>query len=142
ALRPLRRRAEPLLPPGEPAPHPRLAREAPPGLPLAPRDPRVRAPGRVHGEGRAPRRPPADGRGAGQTQLRSSAMLIPKRIQRQAGRYSLVDGVPFQLPVASQKSPALMAAFPVDADRAQELLPGNELHVLRWGLRAVLLVAV
>lgn len=69
-------------------------------------------------------------------------MLIPQRLKRQAGRYSLVDGVPFRLPVASQESPALMAAFPVDADRAAELLPGNELHVLRWGGRAVLLVAV
>src|SRR5690606_36683646 len=86
--------------------------------------------------------PPADGRGAGQTQLRSAAILIPKRIRRQAGRYSLVDGVPYQLPVASQKSPALMAAFPVDADRAQELLPGNELHVLRMGGKGLLIVTV
>jgi hypothetical protein len=69
-------------------------------------------------------------------------MLIPKRLKRQAGRHSLVDGVPFQLPVASQKSPALMAAFPIDADRAAELLPGNELHVLRWGSTGFLIVTV
>ena len=69
-------------------------------------------------------------------------MLIPQRLKRQAGRYSLVDGVPFRLPVASQRSPALMAAFPIDADRAAELLPGNELHPLRWGGRGVLLVTV
>lgn len=69
-------------------------------------------------------------------------MLIPKRIRRHAGRHSLVDGIPFQLPVASRHSPALMAAFPINADRAAELLPGNELHPLRWGDRGILLVAV
>lgn len=69
-------------------------------------------------------------------------MLIPKRLRRMQGRHSLVDGIPFQLPVASQRSPALMAAFPIDADRAAELLPGNELHPLRWGDRGILLITV
>jgi acetoacetate decarboxylase len=69
-------------------------------------------------------------------------MGISRRLKRQSGRHALVDGIPFQLPVASQHSPALMAAFPIDADRAQALIPGNEVHVLRWGKRAFLVVTV
>ncbi len=69
-------------------------------------------------------------------------MGIPRRLNAQAGRHALVDGIPFQLPVASQRSPALMAAFPINADRAQALIPGNEVQVLRWGRRGFLVVTV
>jgi hypothetical protein len=69
-------------------------------------------------------------------------MAVPRRLRQQTGRHSLVDGIPFTLPVASADSPALMAAFPVNAVRAAELLPGNELHPLRIGRSAVLLVSV
>ncbi|HET6230677.1 MAG TPA: acetoacetate decarboxylase family protein [Longimicrobiaceae bacterium] len=69
-------------------------------------------------------------------------MAIPRRIRRMAGLHSLVDGIPFTLPVASQRSPALMAAFPINADAAQKLIPGNEIHVLRRGRTGFLLVTV
>ncbi len=70
-------------------------------------------------------------------------MRIPARIDDESGRYSLVDGIPFQLPVASHHSPALMAAFSIDGDAAASLLPGKELHPLRLpGGRGVLLVTV
>ena len=69
-------------------------------------------------------------------------MAIPRRLRKQTGRHALVDGVPFTLPVASAGSPALMAAFPINFARAVELLPGNELHPLRIGRHAVLLVSV
>jgi hypothetical protein len=69
-------------------------------------------------------------------------MGTPRRLGRQAGRHALVDGIPFQLPVASQRSPALMAAFPINAAKAQALIPGNEVHVLRWGRRGFLVVTV
>ncbi len=70
-------------------------------------------------------------------------MMRSLRRRRQAGRYALVDGIPFRLPIASHQSPALMAAFSVDAGRAGELLPGNELHPLRvTPHRGVLLVTV
>src|SRR5262249_27473934 len=50
---------------------------------------------------------------------------------------------PFQLPVASHHSPALMAAFTIDAAKAARLLPGNELHPLRLPRgRGVLLITV
>ncbi|HXE77695.1 MAG TPA: acetoacetate decarboxylase family protein [Rhodanobacter sp.] len=69
-------------------------------------------------------------------------MAIPRRLRQQGGRHALVDGIPFTLPVASAASPALMAAFPINPARAAELLPGNELHPLRLGRHALLLVSV
>ena len=58
-------------------------------------------------------------------------MRVPARIESQRGRFALVDGISFTLPVNSERTPALMAAFPVDARRAAELLPGNEVHPFR-----------
>lgn len=70
-------------------------------------------------------------------------MTIPARVRRSAGRHALVDGIPFVLPVNSSDTPALMAAFTIDGDRAAELLPGNELHAVRLpGGRGLLIVTV
>lgn len=69
-------------------------------------------------------------------------MFIPRRLRWQTGRHALVDGIPFTLPVRSRNSPALMAAFPIDAARAAEVLPGNELHPLLLFGKGILLVAV
>jgi len=69
--------------------------------------------------------------------------MIPKRIKQQTGRFSRVDGIPYELPINSRSSPALMAAFTIDAHEAAALLPGNEVHPLRlWGNKGVLLVTV
>ena len=64
----------------------------------------------------------------------------PKRLEEQAGRFALVDGIPFQLPVSSHQSPALMAAFSIDADKAAALLPGNELHPFRLWNKGLLVI--
>jgi hypothetical protein len=69
-------------------------------------------------------------------------MAVPARIDRQAGRHALVDGIHFTLPVASDKSPALMAAFAIDAAKAARLMPGNELFPLVFGSRGLLVVTV
>jgi hypothetical protein len=70
-------------------------------------------------------------------------MRQPARIKDETGLYSLVDGIPFQLPVESHHSPALMAAFSVDTEAAAGLLPGQELHPLRLpGGRSALLITV
>jgi hypothetical protein len=70
-------------------------------------------------------------------------MSARSRLRRQAGRHALVDGIPFTLPVASQHSPALIAAYSIDAHAAAELLLGDEVHPLRLpGGRAVLVVTV
>jgi Acetoacetate decarboxylase (ADC) len=68
---------------------------------------------------------------------------LPARLRRQAGRHALVDGIPFELPIDSERAQALMAAFPIDAERAAEELPGDELHPLRvWPGRGLLVVTV
>lgn len=67
-------------------------------------------------------------------------MSLPRRQERQWGRRSLVDGIPFSLPVNSEDSPALMTAFTVDGDAAQALLPGNEVHAVRLPNKRGLLV--
>jgi Acetoacetate decarboxylase (ADC) len=70
-------------------------------------------------------------------------MRLPRRIGAETGRYSLVDGIPFKLPVASHHSPALMAAFTIDAGKAAELLPGRELHpLLLWDNKGLLMITV
>src|SRR5437868_12128101 len=68
--------------------------------------------------------------------------LLPRRLRDQQGRHALVDGIPFTLPVHSEQTPALMAAFPIDADRAARMLPGTELHPFRWRGRGLLVVTV
>lgn len=69
-------------------------------------------------------------------------MAIPTRQQRLAGRYALVDGIPFSMPVNSEQSPALMAAFSIDLEAARRLLPGNELHPFQLWNRGLLVVTV
>lgn len=70
-------------------------------------------------------------------------MGIPRRLSHQSGRYSLVDGIPFHLPVHSEQSPALMAGFAIDYDGAAALMPGNELHPFRlWGNKSILMITV
>ena len=66
----------------------------------------------------------------------------PRRLEQQAGRYALVDGISFELPVRSEQTPALMAAFSIDPEKAARLLPGNELHPLRVWRKALLVVTV
>jgi Acetoacetate decarboxylase (ADC) len=66
----------------------------------------------------------------------------PRRLEQQAGRYALVDGIPFQMPVRSEQTPALMAAFSIDPGQAARLLPGNELHPMRVWRKALLIVTV
>jgi hypothetical protein len=54
----------------------------------------------------------------------------------------MVDGIAFQLPVACQPSPVILAAFSVDADAAAALLPGNELFPLRLLDKGLLVLTV
>lgn len=69
-------------------------------------------------------------------------MAIPRRLNQQAGRHALVDGIPFHLPVNSEATPALMAGFSIDHAAARRLMPGNELHPFRYGRHALLLITV
>lgn len=65
-----------------------------------------------------------------------------ERLKKQEGQHALVDGIPFTMPVKAKGSPALMAAFSIDADKAKEFLPGKELHPFRIGKRGFLLITV
>lgn len=70
-------------------------------------------------------------------------MKIPKRLEQQAGRHALVDGIRFALPVNSEDTPSLMAIFPIDVRKAAELIQGNEMHPFRlWGDRGALVITV
>ncbi|SHG97013.1 Acetoacetate decarboxylase (ADC) [Chryseolinea serpens] len=70
-------------------------------------------------------------------------MAIPKRIKNYKGRYALVDNIPYEMPVFAKDSPALMAGFSCDYEKANALLPGNEIHALKLpNGRAALMVTV
>lgn len=69
--------------------------------------------------------------------------MPPKRIKRYTGRYALVDGIPYTMPVSARNSPALMAGFSCDWKKANALLPGNEIHALKLpNGRGALLITV
>mgnify|MGYP006284029981 CR=1 FL=1 len=68
-------------------------------------------------------------------------MGIPSRIKEITGQYSLVDHIPFKLPVQCEPSPVLMAVFPINPERAKALLP-SEVQPLRIGGRGFLIVTV
>ena len=69
-------------------------------------------------------------------------MGIPDRIKRQEGRFANVDGIPFKLPISEENSPAFMAAFAINPDKARLLLPGNELFPLVVEEKALLVFTV
>lgn len=58
-------------------------------------------------------------------------MAVPKRVKKYKGRYALVDGIPYTMPIYAKNSPALMAGFSCDYEKANALLPGNELHAFK-----------
>ena len=66
----------------------------------------------------------------------------PARLDQQAGRWALVDGIPFQMPVYCRNSPALFAVFTINADKARKLIPGNEIYPLRLWNKGLLVVSV
>ena len=59
-------------------------------------------------------------------------MSVPKRIKKYTGRYALVDGVPFTMPIQATNCPAFMAGFFCDYEKAKKLLPGDELHPFKF----------
>src|SRR5690606_29808299 len=69
--------------------------------------------------------------------------MPPKRIKRYSGKYALVDGIPYEMPVNAKNSPALMAGFSCDWKKANDLLPGDEIHALKLpNGRAALLITI
>lgn len=69
--------------------------------------------------------------------------MPPSRIKRYQGKYALVDGIPYQMPINAKNSPALMAGFTCDWEKANALLPGSEVHALKLpNGRAVLMITI
>src|SRR5208283_2248998 len=143
-LRVLRRGRQSLLSAGKPAAVLRVFQQRAEKLPLPAGGEKLRPSRHVHGRKRGPRRVPADGGRIGQDPVTNQepSMSMPNRLTQQAGRYSLVDGIPFHLPVSCQGSPVLMAVFTIDPAAAQKLIPGNEIFPFRFGSRALLVVTV
>jgi len=69
-------------------------------------------------------------------------MGMPRRLKRQAGRYSLVDHIPYHLPIACHKTPALFAVFKINAEKAKRLIPGNEVYPFRLWNEGLLVITV
>jgi hypothetical protein len=69
-------------------------------------------------------------------------MTFSPRIRWLDGRYANVDGIPFNMPVRTQTSPALFAAYAINPEPAAALLPGQELQPVRILGHGVLVIAV
>ena len=68
--------------------------------------------------------------------------FLPRRLKKLEGCQAVVDNISFTLPVRCEPSPVLMAAFPINADKAKLAMP-SEIHPLRlWNGKSVLLVSV
>lgn len=68
-------------------------------------------------------------------------MGFPRRLLAERGRHALVDGIPFSMPISGHRTPALMAGFGIDLDRAGSLLPPG-VRPLRLWRRGLLLITV
>ncbi len=69
-------------------------------------------------------------------------MTIPRRQERLRGRHAYVDGIRFTMPVESRNSSAIIAAFPIDWDKARVLIPPGDVHPFRLWNRGLLVVTV
>ena len=69
-------------------------------------------------------------------------MIMPERLKAYVGRKALVDGIPFTMPVGARESPVLVAIFPINADKAAELLEGEETSPIEFNNTALLIVTV
>jgi hypothetical protein len=66
---------------------------------------------------------------------------VPRRQGRLRGQAALVDGISYDMPINSDDSQVILAAFPCDLAAAAALLPGKELHPVSLGRGRGLLLA-
>lgn len=78
--------------------------------------------------------------------LASLLKLMPSPLPRRqidlTGQYAKVDGIKYVMPVNSDDSPVLMAAFPINKRAAAALLPGTEMRPFGLGGKGLLVVTV
>lgn len=69
-------------------------------------------------------------------------MGSPQRQKRLEGRHAFVDGIRYVMPIDSRNSSAIIAAFPINWDKARALIPPGDVHPFRLWKRGLLLVTV
>ena len=74
--------------------------------------------------------------------LRLAPSPVPRRQERLRGQHATVDGIKYSMPVNSDDSPVLMAAFPINKRAAAAVLPGTELRPFSLGGKGLLVVTV
>lgn len=74
--------------------------------------------------------------------LRLMPSPLPRRQNELRGRFARADGIPYSMPVNSDDSPVLMAAFPINKRAAAALLPGEEMRPFSLGGKGLLVVTV
>jgi hypothetical protein len=74
--------------------------------------------------------------------LRLVPSPVPHRQERLRGHHATVDGIKYSMPVNSDDSPVLMAAFPINKRAAAAILPGTELRPFSLGGKGLLVVTV
>ncbi|MGJ3189844.1 acetoacetate decarboxylase family protein [Paenarthrobacter sp. FR1] len=67
---------------------------------------------------------------------------VPRRQERLRGQHALADGIKYVMPVNSDDSPVLMAAFPINKRAAAAALPGSEMRPFSLGGKGLLVVTV
>ena len=67
---------------------------------------------------------------------------VPRRQIKLGGQYAIVDGINHVMPLTSNNSPMLMAAFPINKRAAAGLLPGKEMRPFSLGGKGLLMVMV
>ncbi|MET4540673.1 hypothetical protein ABIE37_002461 [Arthrobacter bambusae] len=67
---------------------------------------------------------------------------VPRRQERLRGQHAFADGIKYVMPVNSDDSPVLMAAFPINKRAAAAALPGSEMRPFTLGGKGLLVVTV
>ncbi|MFJ5955583.1 acetoacetate decarboxylase family protein [Paenarthrobacter sp. NPDC092416] len=67
---------------------------------------------------------------------------VPRRQERLRGQHAFADGIKYVMPVNSDDSPVLMAAFPINKRAAAAALPGSEMRPFSLGGKGLLVVTV
>jgi hypothetical protein len=67
---------------------------------------------------------------------------VPRRQERLRGQHAFADGIKYVMPVNSDDSPVLMAAFPINKRAAAAVLPGTEMRPFSLGGKGLLVVTV
>jgi hypothetical protein len=69
-------------------------------------------------------------------------MGIPQRQKRLKGTHAYVDGIRYVMPVDSWDASAIIAAFPINLEKAAALIPPGDVHPFRFWNRGLLIVTV